>query len=177
MAETTAGKVKRQVRLPKGLPVLLALLLLVAGTFYGSYERRIHLPEKLQARMDLLPDAAAKEGTPNAGEPETAPDGENFQVVINQLPTMENGRSPCNIQAENPAGNHYDLRVCLYLAETGELLGATHRIERGKRVDELSLDRVLEAGEYPVIAELELFNDDQEQVAELSVELSLLVKA
>lgn len=164
-------------------PVILGGLLLLAVVMArwgigrvidGAYERTIHLPDRLQAKVDLLPDRNAVEGTPNAQEVEG--DGASFQVVLNRYPTMDTGESPCNLWAENPESNPYDLRVSLYLKDTGELLGATHRIERGKRVDEITLDRVLAAGEYPLLAKLELFDETQTAAGQLTVELSLLVR-
>lgn len=166
----------------RGLMVLFlagALALGVGGrwVYRAAYERRVHLPDVLQAQVDLLPDENAREGTPNAGATEEELPTGRFQVVINQLPSMEDGKSPCRILAENPATNPYDLRVCLYLKETGELLGATHRIERGKRVDEIMLDRELAAGEYPILAKLELFDEDLSPAGELGLDLTLLVRS
>lgn len=154
--------------------VLLSLLVICGGVLWASYHRYLSLPDTLQAQVDLLPDVNAREGTPSAVNAEPV-GAESFQIVINQYPTMETGKSPCNIEAENPDGNHYDLRVCLYLQSTGELLGATHRIERGKRVDEIMLDTVLPAGEYAVLARLELFDDSQEPAGQIGVDLTLRV--
>lgn len=171
---------RKPARRGRGLLLLLAgaLALLLAGwgIYRAAYERRLHLPDRLQAQIDLMPDENAQEGTPNAGTEEVlAP--EQFQVVINQMPSMESGSSPCRILAENPANNPYDLRVSLYLKETGELLGATHRIQRGKRVDELQLDRELAAGEYPILAKLELFDDELAPAGELGLDLTLRVRS
>lgn len=164
------------------LLLLAAVLFLAAGgVVYASYHRMLTLPDFLQVKVDLMPDASAKSGTPHAGKTdagsaETSVDSGNFQVVINKLPTMENGSAPCNLHVENPESNPYDLRICLYLEDTGELLGATHRIERGKRVEELKLDPILLPGEYEVLAQFDLLDDKQEAVSRIAVPLSLLVK-
>lgn len=169
------AKGKRKLVLGAALCVTLCLVLLL-GVCYGSYRRHIRLPDAIQAKVDLLPDASAKSGTPRAAETERPLEAESFRVVINQQPTVESGAKQCNINAENPDVNPYDLRVSLYLKETGELLGATHRIERGKRVEELTLDHVPEAGEHAVFARLELFDEEQNAVGELTVDLKLVVK-
>lgn len=154
---------------------VLTLVMICTGVLIAAYQRCISLPAPIQEKLDLMPDVNALAGTMPAGGDGIGSEN-SFQVVINQLLTMENGSSPCNLQTENPVDNIYDLRVSLYLKDTGELLGATHRIQQGKRVDTLKLDRTLPAGEYEIQALLELFDDQQEPVTQLSVDLSLLVK-
>lgn len=155
--------------------VILAVGMILAGMLLGAYHRDIILPDVVQEKIDLLPDLNAKEGTAVPNESNPVDLGE-FRIIINQMLTMDNGESPCNIQVENSAENHYDLRVCLYLKDTGDLLGATHRIGRGKRVEEIDLSQVLPAGNYDVVAVFELFDDDLEKVNEMSVNLNLLIK-
>lgn len=174
MKEMTGASRKR--RGYRALAGLLVIAVVCGGLFYAAYHRHLPLPAVWQSKMDLLPDMAARTGTPSAGERAKPLAADSFQVVINQMPVMENGAAPCNIQAENPETNPYDLRVCLYLESTGELLGATHRIERGKRVDELKLDKILLPGEYPILAQLELFDEQRNMVTQLAVSLSLLVR-
>lgn len=155
--------------------VIIAVGMILAGMFLGAYHRDITLPDGVQEKIDLIPDLNAREGTAVPAQEESLDMGD-FRIIINQMLTMDNGKSPCNIQVENAQENHYDLRVCLYLQDTGDLLGATHRIQRGKRVEEIDLDQVLPAGNYDVVAVFELFDDDLEKVTEMSVNLSLLIK-
>lgn len=152
-------------------------LVVCLGVLWAAYTRQIRLPESVQEKVDLLPDTAAREGTPSADQVTSPIEDNNFRIVINQMLTMETGTSPCNILAENPEENPYDLRVCLYLKDTGELLGATHIIQRGKRVDNIKLDQELDAGEYAVVANLEMFDDAQNKVNQLALDLSLLVRS
>lgn len=148
----------------------LAAVLVLLGAYCGV----LRLPESLQERVDLLPDVNARSGTPNAGAAEPLEAG-SFQVVINRLPTVAAGSRECTLWAENPESNPHDLLVRLYLDETGELLGATHRIQRGKRVDTLRLTRVPAPGEYPVTAELELYDEAQAPAGSFSLRLTLRV--
>lgn len=157
------------------LTVLLILAGICAGVFFASYNRWIHLPTELQTQIDLLPDIHAQVGTPNGEGVEEPLETGSFQVVINRLPTVQAGERACTIWAENPDTNPNDLRVSLYLDETGELLGMTHRIARGMRVDELELSRELPVGEYPVTALLEMLDDEQNPAGQLSLSLTLRV--
>lgn len=161
------------------LVLLLALIVLAgigAGLLWASYHRYVTLPEKLQARVERMVDVNAEEGTPNAAVLDAPLESGSFQVVINRMPTMQTGSSPCNIWLENPLTNPCDVRVSLYLADTGEYLGGTHRVERGKHVDEVKLVRELAAGEYTVTATFEMLDGEQDPTGELSVTLDLLVR-
>lgn len=174
MEEATNVKTKGPIRWWM-IVVIGALVLALVGTgvLMAAYQHRVSLPDNVQAKLDLMPDLNAQSST----LPATGSAGaDSFRVVINQTITMEDGASPCVIGAENPDENSYDLRVSLYLRDTGELLGATHRIRRGKRVDELKLNTVLPAGTYDAVAILELFDDQQTLSGQLSVDISLLVQ-
>lgn len=125
----------------------------------------------------LIPDTNAREGTPYADQNEAeAPDAGSFRIVLNQQPTVLAGESACNILAENPAENHYDLRVCLYLQEDGTLLGATPRIGRGQNVEMLALEPLPTPGEHPALALLELFNESDQPISTLQMEVTLVVQ-
>ena len=87
---------------------------------------------------------------------------------------MEEGERACNILFENAQGTHYDARLSLYRRDTGTLLAHTHRVEVGKRVEELTLSETLPRGEYPVIGQIELFEGDT-LISTLPVELTIRV--
>lgn len=116
------------------------------------------LPDPVQAQVDILPDSHARNGTLHAAEERTVEEGD-FWVVINQIPKVELGKKTCNLEYENPEANHYSARVNLYLADTGEHLGGTRRVDPGNYVKDITLKKKLETGDYPVTAQIELFQD------------------
>ena len=93
---------------------------------------------------------------------------------MNQLPAVEEGTWDCNIQYENPSSNRYSARVSLYLKEDGNLLGNTRRVDPGNYVETIRLGRTLPAGEYPVTAKLELF-EEKKPIGTMSIDLTLRV--
>ena len=132
------------------------------------------LRSQVRAQIDIQPDQNAKSGTLHAGEMQEIAAGD-FWVVMNQLPTMEEGSISCNIEYENPESNHYSARVSLYLKEDGKLLGSTRRVDPGSYVESISLERELAPGEHPVTVRLELF-EKKTPVAEMSIDITLRVK-
>lgn len=161
-----AGKTRR-----KRTALVLSVLVLAGGAlvFPGCLDRWT----AIRAQLDILPDEHAQIGSLYGKASQDIAEG-NFWVLVNQIPTMEEGGRDCNIQYENPSGNQYSARISLYLAETGELLGNTRRVDPGTYVETIRLKQKLPAGEYPVRAYLELFQD-KKPAGELSLEISLRV--
>jgi len=149
-----------------GLVAVISLSICVCVARYG-------FPDPIQAQIDILPDKHARTGTLYAGEMKEVADGD-FWVVMNQLPAVEEGTWDCNIQYENPSSNRYSARVSLYLKEDGNLLGNTRRVDPGNYVETIRLGRTLPAGEYPVTAKLELF-EEKKPIGTMSIDLTLRV--
>lgn len=139
----------------------------------GIYTAAFGLPAPIQAQLDIRPDSNAICGTLHSWEAQEVEAG-SFWVVINQLPTMEEGSTECNIEYENPDSNRYGARVSLYLEETGTLLGNTTRVDPGYYVENISMKQELASGEYPVTARLELF-DGRTPAGEMSIGITLRV--
>ena len=87
---------------------------------------------------------------------------------------MKEGSRACNIEFENPEGNQYNSRINLYLKSDGKRLGGTRRVDPGKYVETVELNRTLEAGEYPLLAKIELFTGT-EPAGEMTLEITLRV--
>ena len=130
-------------------------------------------PASVQTGNDMMPDKRAVDGRLRAREGNGVEDGQ-YRIVMNQLPTMTEGSRECNIEFENPHENQYSSRISLYETSDGACIGGTKRVEPGKYVETIELDRTLEAGEYPVLAKIELF-EELEPAGELKLEITLRV--
>ena len=149
--------------------VIAAAVLLGMAAWISAYG----FPAPIQAQIDIQPDADAKSGTLYAGERHAVDIGD-FWMIVNQLPTVEEGNRECRIEYENPAENHYSARISLYLKEDGKLLGNTKRVDPGNYVETIRLKQELKPGEYPVTVRVKLF-EEKTPVSELSLEITLRV--
>lgn len=149
---------------------LILLVLCVGGWAYLGY--RDHWMS-IQAQIDILPEQNAKKGRLYGDEVQEVAMG-SFWVLLNQLPSVEEGSLECSIKYENPDSNEYSARISLYLKETGELLGNTKRVDPGRYVETLRLKKELPLGEYPARVNLELFKG-KTPAGNLSVDVILQV--
>lgn len=131
------------------------------------------LPAPVQARVDILPDRNAVDGSLHAADGTALEDGQ-YRVVVNQLPTMKEGSQECNLEFENPPENRYGSRINLYLKSTGGRIGGTRLVPPGKYVEMITLNQALEPGEHSVLAKLELF-DERKPAGEMTLELTVRV--
>lgn len=147
--------------------VLLVMTGLVAGAWFGLFR----LPEPVQERIYLLPDAHAQAGTLNAADIDVAPG--SFQMVLNQLCTMAEGSLNCPIQFENPAANQYSARVVLEV--DGEELARSGMVAPGSYVPAVRLDRALEPGDHEMRAVVLVYSGAT-QVNTLASDVTVRVK-
>ena len=131
------------------------------------------LPAPVQARVDILPDRNAMDGSLHAADGTALEEGQ-YRVVVNQLPSMKEGSQECNLEFENPPENRYGSRINLYLKSTGGRIGGTRLVPPGKYVEMITLNQALEPGEHPVLAKLELF-DERKPAGEMTLELTVRV--
>ena len=127
----------------------------------------------IQARRDFQPDSNARDGTIYPGETQQVEEG-SFWVLVNQLPTVEEGSRECSIRYENPVANQYSARISLYLEESGKLIGSTTRVDPGYYVENIRLKESLPVGEHPVTARIELF-EEKRPAGEMSIAITLRI--
>lgn len=173
MEEQSRRKKRKRSRTRKCRPVALLCLAGAVVVLAGVWVVCNGIPFSARAGLDIRPEGNARQGSIYSRETKEISDGD-FWVVLNQLPIMEEGGRDCNIRYENPASNHYAARISLYLDESGSLLGSTTRVDPGYYVETVPLNQTLPAGEYPVTARIELF-EDKNQVGEMTVRIMLQV--
>lgn len=163
----------------KGTPVvakrvcagLAVVLLVLAGLVAAAWWGLISLPDPVQERILLLPDAHAREGRLNAAEAEVAPG--SYQMVLNQVATVQEGSRTLHIAFENPAANAYSSRLELSL--DGQVVARTGMVAPGQYVETVELDRALPPGEHGLFATV-LVYAGATQVNTMSADVAVRVR-
>lgn len=150
---------------------LAAVLLVLAGLVGAAWWGLLDLPDPVQERIVLLPDAHAREGRLNAAETEVPPG--SYQMVLNQVAAMSEGSRTLRIAFENPAANAYDAR--LVLSYDGAVVAETGMVAPGRYVETVELDRALPAGEHELSAAVLVYSGAT-QVNTMSADVSVRVK-
>lgn len=145
----------RKPKAAKRVCAALALVLAVlAGAVGAAWWGFFDLPAPVQERIQLLPDAHAQQGRLNASEVDVAPG--SYQLVLNQVATMEAGSRTLPIAFENPSANEYSSR--LVLALDGEVVAETGMVAPGFYVESVELSRALPPGEHDVDATVYVYS-------------------
>lgn len=164
------GRRKKRQRWP--FPNGAAAVILCLGVILLGCLAYLCLADPIQARIDILPDKNAMDGRLHADSRPV--EAGQYRVVVNQLPTIKSGSRECNIEFENPEGNQYNSRINLYLTSDGKRIGGTRRVDTGKYVETIKLNRTLEPGEHQALAKIELFTGT-EPAGEMILEITLRV--
>lgn len=146
--------------------VLVAVAALVGAAWWGLFD----LPEPLQSRIELFPDPHAQQGRLNAATVEVEPG--SFQMVLNQVTTMEAGSRTLAIAFENPAANAYSARLELML--NGQRVASTGMVLPGSYVETVQLDYPFDQGEHKLMAQVMVYSGAT-QVNTLSADVSVRV--
>ena len=135
--------------------VLACALAVLTCLVVAAWLDAIDLPEPLQERIELLPDPHATPGTLYATETDVPPG--SFQLVVNQLCTMEEGSRDCPVGFENPAANGYAARIDVEVE--GGARGGSGMVAPGSSLHTVRLDRALPPGEHEAKAIVQVFAD------------------
>lgn len=147
--------------------LLVVLVALVGAAWWGLLD----LPEPVQHRIELLPDPHARQGRLNATEVDVAPG--SYQLVLNQVATMEAGSRTLPIAFENPEANAYSSRLVLSL--DGERVASTGMVGPGFYVEDVELARTLPQGEHELSATVYVYSGAT-QVNTMSANVKVRVK-
>lgn len=165
---------KREIPLRRLVVVVWTVAVTVCAAIIAAAAFAIYgVPASTWIPSDLEPDRNAMDGTLHVVDGEDVDEGE-FWVLLNQLPTIEEGSRECNLEFENPEENHYGARISLHLKSIGKKIGGTDRVDPGTYVETVKLSRSLMAGEYPLEARIELFSGE-EPAGGMSLDVTLRV--
>lgn len=164
----SAGQPKVAKRVCAALACVLVVLAgLVGAAWWGLFD----LPEPLQSRIELLPDAHATRGYLNATKTDVVPG--SYQPVLNQVANLDAESRMLSVAFENPEANTYSSRLELSL--DGERLAETGMVLPGFYVETVELARTLPVGEHELSAIVCVYSGAT-QVNTMSVNVTVRVR-
>ena len=108
-------------------------------------------------------------------EEEKTPAG-NYEVVMNTTWEFENGSSPSeNAYVENAETNTNDVYFDILLADTEETIYASPVLPVGSYIENITLDKELEAGTYDCVIVYNLIDKEQNVLSDVRVALVINV--
>lgn len=81
---------------------------------------------------------------------------------VNTSPVFESGRSAGNLMLENPENNAKLLVAEIYVDEGNELVYTSKAIAPGSYIENVTLDKVLEPGDYPATVYFKAYRESDE---------------
>ena len=160
------------------LGVIVLAVAAIAVAVNLNYKRVYGTAQIVPYAMEIQPDLNARAGELDPQDNSAQVEPNNYRVIINQMPTMEDGGSRCNLDIENARGNRYLAQVRILLNESGETLFESPVLEPGQGVTDVQFAVRLEQGEHPCTAEYTLYDPQtREESGALSVNLTVRVLA
>lgn len=157
-----------------GLTVLAAL---IAGITYAI--RANTQPEEPDTTRSLgVVDIGAELGEGQVSVPEKT-ETKGKQIKINGIAEMNlaAGQLEQNFVFYNPEENPCYFQIEIELRDTGEVLYTSNLLPPGYHISKFSLNRALDAGEYPVVVHFNTFSFDKEQRPLNNMDIKTIIKA
>ena len=152
----------------------LVAMLVVAGAavwllggsgsdFFDENAQSGQAPYKTQEEMQAELDRIVEEGM--------------FNISISSLIEFEDGTAPGKAYIENVPGNRYVMQVSIALDDGGETVYASKGIKPGNYIEDITLSKDLEAGDYAATATFSALDPDSlEEVGKAAAKVTLNVK-
>lgn len=163
---TAAGQKKTVVL----VLVIVALLGVIAAMAFGL------VGKKEPKRNVVITEGNAQEVILDITNRTPVPPGK-FEANMNSTWYFTDGSSPsANAYVGNVANNSHDIYFDVELKSTGEVILDSPVIPRGSHMENISLDKDLDAGSYDCILVYHLVDENQETQSTLRMSLTIIVE-
>lgn len=88
-------------------------------------------------------------------------EGEGIRIPGYKSVEIQAGTKNVAVELTNPEENQVYFRISFYLPETDETIYTSKMIKPGQSLYEITLDKEMEAGEYPLTIQYETFTMDE----------------
>ena len=101
----------------------------------------------------------------------------NYNVKMNTTWHFTDGSSPSyDSYVENPETNTNDVYFDIVRSDTNEMIYSSPVISLGAKIENITLDTVLEAGTYDCVLTYHLVDSEQRPISKLNVGLDIIVE-
>ena len=129
-------------RKKKVIIILLIIAVIASGFAVYQYTRPKEVTN-FDVEFEVDQEKPEEEETPGGVE-------EGIQIPGYESITIPAGTTEVSVELMNPEENNVYFEISFYLPETDETIYTSKMIQPGQHLYEITLDRAMEAGEYPL---------------------------
>jgi hypothetical protein len=154
--------------------LMLAIIILLLNQFvFKEKEPEDALANSLKAKLGQLDGKSEEE---IQAELDRVIEEGMFHISINTNPVFNDGKSEGNLEIENVPNNLYSMDVQITLKDSGELVYDSGLLEPNYHIQNDTLSKELEAGEYPAVATFYAYDTDtQDEIGSTGCEITMYV--
>ena len=106
------------------------------------------------------------------GESTTPSVGEGIRIPGYKSIEIPSGTKDVSVELNNPEENQVYFRISFYLPETEETIYTSKIIKPGQSLYEITLEKEMETGEYPLTVKYETFTADEDMTPRNGAEVN-----
>ena len=144
------------------LVVILVLAAAAAGIYWYTRPKEVTNYDAEFEEDQERPDSTDQEGSVADG----------IQIPGYKSITIPAGTKDVSVELMNPEENQVYFQISFYLPETDETIYTSKLIQPGQHLYEITLDKEMEAGEYPLTVRYETFSADEEMAPRNGAEVN-----
>ena len=169
--QTKMGKGGIIALLACGVVIIALLLVIIAMQLKGKAE-----PETNKRNVVVTPDNVQE--VVKAMEEEDVVQAGSYEVTMNTTWNFKDGASASeNAYVENAVSNTNDVYFDITLADTEENIYSSPVLPIGSHLEDITLDKALEAGTYDCVITYTLIDEEQKPLSTVRVSLTIIVES
>lgn len=171
---TSHGKKGGKVVIAAGAVIIVVLLLVIIGLLFNRNGSNNNNNKPM--RNVVVNEKNAENVAVEFIEQEQIRSG-NYEVTMNSTWYFTDGTSISdNAYVENVANNTNDVYFDVNLADTDEVIYSSPVIPLGSYLENIALDKDLEAGSYDCVLTYHLIDENQKTLSTLKVSLTIVIE-
>lgn len=134
--------------------IILLIIAVIAGGFAVYQYTRPKEVTNFDVEFEVDQEKPEEEETPGGVE-------EGIQIPGYESITIPAGTTEVSVELMNPEENNVYFEISFYLPETDETIYTSKMIQPGQHLYEITLDKAMEAGEYPLTIRYATYSADE----------------